>query len=235
MHSEPAIAAQKRGLGVKTDSPVTMSAWWLSNRFKKKKKEQQQRWSSRPCIYLLCFPNLPAVQARPPPSVNKGISTTVSSQSHGQDNRGHGMASQQHLTNQPGSLQPRKETMEGTMKMGREVVYRTLSPMGTWVGRDCSFGILQKRRSWGIHWNRLREGSNRTGIYPERTWSPESGYMEKHVPNHWSVRETLSSSKACWNQSSSSICFWGETIKNMPSSHIREMNPKLKLLEQGVQ
>lgn len=37
MHSEPAIAAQERDLGVKTDSPVTVSAWWLSNRLKKEK------------------------------------------------------------------------------------------------------------------------------------------------------------------------------------------------------
>lgn len=78
-----------------------------------------------------------------------------------------------------------------------------------------------------------------TGIHLERMCSPEPGYSTdgktRPTPlSHWSVRETPSSSNVCWNQSSSSICFWGETTENTPSSHIREMNPKLKLLEHRV-
>lgn len=78
-----------------------------------------------------------------------------------------------------------------------------------------------------------------TGIHLHRTWPPEPHCFTdgKTCPKplrHQSAREMLSSSTACWNQSSSSICFWGETTENMPSNHIREMNPKLKLLEQGV-
>lgn len=71
-----------------------------------------------------------------------------------------------------------------------------------------------------------------TGIHLQRTCPPEPGYFTdgKTCPKplrQQPARETLSSSKACWNQPSSTICFWGENTENMPSNHIREMNPKV--------
>lgn len=49
-------------------------------------------------MYLLCFPSLSAVLASPPPCVHKDTVTMASSQSHGQENQGDGLVSQQQLT-----------------------------------------------------------------------------------------------------------------------------------------
>lgn len=98
MHSEPAIAAQERDLGVKTDSPVTVSGWWLSNRFKKKKKKAASTKMIIKALHVSAVLPQSAVLASPPSCVHKGTVTIANSQSHGQENRGQGLVSQQQLT-----------------------------------------------------------------------------------------------------------------------------------------
>lgn len=109
MPSEPVIAVQEGGLEIKIGSSVTVFTWWLSNRLKKTSSSKQDHQGTA-CICcaapscLWCWPN-------------KGICTLASSQRHGQDHRGHGMASQQQLIKWPGSLQPGKEITGRIKKM----------------------------------------------------------------------------------------------------------------------
>lgn len=78
MHSETAIAAQERELGVKTDSPVTVSGWWLSNRLKKKKAASTKMIIK--ALHVSAVLPQSAVLASPPTCVHKGTVTIASSQ-----------------------------------------------------------------------------------------------------------------------------------------------------------